>query len=91
MSDSIRARSDGHVGLVLVSVEGDKVHIVAAFDEAFQKKGIRAGDVCRLLGRELGGGGGGKPGMAQGQGKKPDLAEEALKRTVSDILKQMKD
>jgi alanyl-tRNA synthetase len=90
MSDTLRSRADGPAGLVLLSVEDGKVHIVAAFDDAFQKQGIRAGDVCRNLGKALGGGGGGKPGMAQGQGKDPARADEALEQTVAELLEKLR-
>jgi alanyl-tRNA synthetase len=89
MSDWIRSRADRPTGLVLLSVEGGRVHIVAAFDEAFQDKGIHAGKVCRSIGNSLGGGGGGKPGMAQGQGKNIEGADQALSEAVNEIREKM--
>ena len=85
MCDGLRGSADGKAGVVLLSVDGERVHIVAAFDKPFIEGGVKAGDVCRELGRELGGGGGGKPGMAQGQGKDPGRAEEVLEAAVARI------
>jgi alanyl-tRNA synthetase len=89
MSDAIRGKSNEPTGLVLISVDGEKVHIVAAFDEAFQERGLRAGDVCRNLGKTLGGGGGGKPGMAQGQGKDAAKADPALEQVCEKIIQTL--
>ena len=85
MADTIRGRSQDPAGLILLSVEDGRVHIVAAFDEAFQKKGVRAGDFCRSIGKALGGGGGGKRGMAQGEGKEPEKADQAMDRAVRQV------
>ena len=90
MSDTIRGKSAEPTGLVLISVEGEKVHIVAAFDAVFQERGLRAGDICRNLGKTLGGGGGGKPGMAQGQGKDAAGADPALEQVCEEIIKILK-
>ncbi len=47
--------------------------------------GVRAGDLARSFGRELGGGGGGRPDFAQGQGTR----EEALAAAVAALERQL--
>jgi len=64
--------------LVLVGKEGDKAPLVVACDEAAQKRGVKAGDLCRVVAGELGGGGGGNPSLARGQGKAGGAVEGAL-------------
>ncbi len=59
------------------SIEGKPVVIVAANQNA-QNKGAKAGDLVRLASQILGGGGGGKPDMAQGGGSDASKIEEAL-------------
>jgi alanyl-tRNA synthetase len=59
------------------SVEGKPVVIVAA-NQSAQDKGAKAGDLVRLASQILGGGGGGKPDMAQGGGSDASKIEEAL-------------
>ena len=87
MVDRIRKKASTPVGLILLSVDGDRVHIVSAFDEPFRERGADAGRVCRDLGRALGGGGGGRPNMAQGQGKKTGEADRALAEIVAALEK----
>lgn len=65
--------------LVLGSASGDKVSlIVAASDDAI-KSGIKAGDLIKAIAPLVGGGGGGRPNLAQAGGKKPEGLPEALK------------
>jgi alanyl-tRNA synthetase len=74
-----RARSLGpDLALALVGRAGDKVPFVVACGGRALEKGLKAGDLARVLAGELGGGGGGKPEKAQGQGLKPDAVEAAL-------------
>jgi alanyl-tRNA synthetase len=42
------------------------------------KAGLRAGDLIREAARMTGGGGGGRPDMAQAGGKQPEHIQEAL-------------
>ena len=52
--------------------------LVVACDDAAQKKGVKAGELCRVVAGELGGGGGGNPSLARGQGKAGLPVEGAL-------------
>ena len=43
-----------------------------------KSKGIKAGDIVKQIAPIVGGGGGGRPQMAQAGGKKPEKLGEAL-------------
>ncbi len=64
--------------IVLASDSDGKVNlIVMATDEA-QKKGAHAGNLIKAIAAKVGGGGGGKPAMAQAGGKNPAGIPDAL-------------
>ena len=58
-------------------------------DEA-QKKGAHAGNLIKAIAGLVGGGGGGRPNMAQAGGKNPAGIEEALKKAVEVVEEQTK-
>lgn len=63
---------------VLASVNGGKVSLmVCASDEAV-KQGAHAGNLIKAIAGKVGGGGGGRPNMAQAGGKNPEGIEEAF-------------
>jgi alanyl-tRNA synthetase len=72
-------------GIMLASVDGEKVTFVSMVSEDLIKKGLKAGDWIRETAKIAGGGGGGKPNMAQAGGKDPSKIGEALEkaRTVA--------
>ncbi len=64
--------------IVLASDQDGKVNlIVMATDEA-QRQGAHAGNLIKAIAAKVGGGGGGKPGMAQAGGKNPAGIADAL-------------
>ena len=63
---------------MLASDQDGKVNlIVMATDEA-QRQGAHAGNLIKAIAAKVGGGGGGKPGMAQAGGKNPAGIADAL-------------
>jgi alanyl-tRNA synthetase len=66
--------------LLLAGASGDKVAIVAAVPEALQGQGLKAGDWVGEVAPVVGGGGGGKPDMAQAGGKEPGKINDALEK-----------
>ena len=54
--------------------------IIAACTQDLVKKGLKAGDVVKQVAPVIGGGGGGKPDMAQAGGKEPAKLPEALQK-----------
>jgi alanyl-tRNA synthetase len=55
-----------------------KVPFLCLVNGAAQGKGLKAGDLAKRLAGHLGGGGGGRPDIAQGQGQDPAQVEAAL-------------
>ncbi len=71
--------------VVLASVNGGKVNLLAMVTDQAQKAGAHAGNLIKGIAAIVGGGGGGRPNMAQAGGKNPDKVPEALK-AAGDIL-----
>lgn len=76
--------------VVLVSVLGDKVNLMATATDEAQKKGAHAGNLIKEIAGLVGGGGGGRPNMAQAGGKNPAGIEAALKKVAEVIKEQIK-
>ncbi len=72
--------------IVLGSVSGDKVNFVAMATKDVVAKGVHSGNLVKEAAKIAGGGGGGRPDMAQAGGKNPDKIEEAL-AAVKEMLK----
>lgn len=66
------------VAVVAASVDGKPV-VIAATTAPAREAGVRAGDIVKIGARVLGGGGGGKPDLAQGGGTDPQKIDEALR------------
>ena len=64
--------------LVLGTVQGEKVNLLAAMSPAANEKGLKAGDLIKAIAPKVGGGGGGRPDMAQAGGKNPAGLSDAL-------------
>ncbi len=87
LTDKFRDKYE--VGVIVVaSVINDKPLIVAAASDAAVQRGAHAGNLVRALAQMVGGGGGGRPGLAQAGGKDPEKLQAALDK-VPDLLKEM--
>ncbi len=75
--DTLKSKVDSGI-LVLGSVSNGKVNLVAGVTKDLIEKGYHAGKLVKELATRCGGGGGGRPDMAQAGGKKPEQLEEAL-------------
>ncbi len=76
----------GNGAVVLGSVpEAGKVSIVAAFSPEVQKKGLQAGKFVGVIAKICGGGGGGKPNLAQAGGRDASKLPEALKSAQTQL------
>ena len=61
----------------------------AVTDEA-QKKGAHAGNLIKAIAGLVGGGGGGRPNMAQAGGKNPEGVADALVKVAEVVSEQVK-
>ncbi|MBE0475791.1 MAG: alanine--tRNA ligase [Coriobacteriia bacterium] len=78
LSDQIRARLGGGAVVLASESDGGALLLAAGSDDAVGA-GFDAGAVIRAMAPAVGGGGGGKPAMAQAGGKDPAGIEEALR------------
>lgn len=84
MGDQVKNQFENSV-VVLANVADGKVELLAMVSDVAVKKGAHAGNIIREVAKIAGGGGGGKPNMAQAGGKDPEKVEEALQK-VYDLL-----
>ena len=75
--------------VVLISETGGKVNIVAMATEGAQKQGAHAGNLIRGIAPIVGGGGGGRPHMAQAGGKNPAGIDKALSEAARVLEDQI--
>ncbi|MGW8385338.1 alanine--tRNA ligase [Streptomyces albidoflavus] len=73
-----RIPADRPVVVALFTVANDRPLTVVATNEAARERGLKAGDLVRTAAKTLGGGGGGKPDVAQGGGQNPQAIDEAV-------------
>jgi len=64
--------------LVLATAQDEKVSLLAAMTKDMNGKGLKAGDLIKAIAPKVGGGGGGRPDMAQAGGKNPEGIADAL-------------
>ena len=76
--------------IVLASVLDGKVSLMATATGEAQKKGAHAGNLIKAIAGLVGGGGGGRPNMAQAGGKNPAGVEAALEKVYETAAEQMK-
>ena len=84
MSDLLRERLKSAV-VVLGTVYEDKPAFLAAVTPDLVAKGYDAGEIVKQVAKVTGGGGGGKPGLAQAGGKDKKKLDEAL-RLVRSLI-----
>ena len=75
--------------VVLASAADDKVTLLAMATDDAVKAGAHAGNLIKAISPLVGGGGGGRPNMAQAGGKNPAGIEEALSKAEEELKKQL--
>ena len=71
--------------VALIADGGQKVPFVVAVSDQAVDKGVKAGNLVKLMGEKVGGKGGGKPSMAQGSGSDASGIEAALAAVESEL------
>lgn len=87
MADDLKQKL-GSCILVLGSAHDGKVNLIAAVTKDLIEKGYHAGKLVKEVAAKCGGGGGGRPDMAQAGGKNPEKLDEAL-AFVSEWVKSI--
>ncbi|MEN1934893.1 alanine--tRNA ligase [Paenibacillus sp. 102] len=77
MMDDLKNKLESAV-VVLAAVNDDKVNILAGVTKDLIEQGYHAGKLVKEVASRCGGGGGGRPDMAQAGGKNPAQVDEAL-------------
>ena len=83
--DQVRQKTESSAVLLASSQGDDKVTLVAGVTRDLVDKGASAGNWVKEIAPVVGGGGGGKPDMAQAGGKQPERLPEALEKARSII------
>ena len=75
--------------VVLASGNDGKVSLMVTATDAAMKQGAHAGNLVKAIAGLIGGGGGGRPNMAQAGGKNPAGIQEALKKAAEALEGQL--
>jgi alanyl-tRNA synthetase len=89
LSDRVR-RQEKAPGAIVGSVDDGRAYLVVNLDESLVGRGLDASKLVRELGRHIGGGGGGRPTLAEAGGKNPAGLRDALaagKQAIADALR----
>jgi len=78
------------VAVVLGAVSGGKVILVASVTRDLVERGIQANNILKEVARQVGGGGGGKPELAQAGGKDTAALPSALESVEGLVREQLK-
>src|SRR5205814_2196268 len=89
LSDRVRQQEKA-AGVIVGSIDDGRAYLVVNLDDSLVGKGLDAAQLVRELGRHIGGGGGGRPTLAEAGGKNPDGlrdAREAGKQAIAATRK----
>ncbi|MBS5793588.1 MAG: alanine--tRNA ligase [Clostridiales bacterium] len=86
MGDKIKEKLSDYA-ILLASDNDGKVNFIAMCSDSVIKANIKAGDIVKTAATICGGGGGGRPNMAQAGGKDPSKIDEAIKCAL-DFIKE---
>src|SRR5262249_49781756 len=87
--DRLRQKAGSSV-IVFGWTDEGKVGLIAAVTDDLVKKGLHAGKLIGQIAKVVGGGGGGKPTLAQAGGKEPAKLDEALELARKVVAEQLK-
>ena len=76
--------------IVIASVLDGKVNLMATATDGAMKQGAHAGNLIKAIAGLVGGGGGGRPNMAQAGGKNPEGVAAALEKVIEVVEGQIK-
>ncbi len=89
LGDQLREKlAEGVV--VLSSVKDGRVNLIAMATEGAMKCGAHAGNLIKGIAAFVGGGGGGRPNMAQAGGKKPEGVAQAIAEASKVLEEQIR-
>ena len=90
LSDELKSKIGEGVVVLLSEVEG-KVNVVVSATDSAIAKGAHAGNLIKEVAKCVGGGGGGRPNMAQAGGKDPSGITSAIEKAKEILGTQIKN
>ena len=88
LGDELKSKLGSGV-IVLASVLDGKVNLMASVTDDLTGRGVHAGNIIKAAAPMVGGGGGGRPNMAQAGGKNPDGAAKAIDAARDTLASQL--
>ncbi|SNU05482.1 alanyl-tRNA synthetase [Lachnospiraceae bacterium] len=88
LGDEYKAKL-GKAVVIMASDLGEKVSLVVMASDDAVKAGVHAGNIIKAIAPIVGGGGGGRPNMAQAGGKDASKIQDALNAGVEEVRKQI--
>lgn len=89
LSDDLKSKIGSGVVVLASAMGSDKVNLIVTATDDIVKAGVHAGNIIKSAAPCVGGGGGGRPNMAQAGGKNPagiERAFETAKETLASML-----
>lgn len=85
LRDRLTKAGSENIVIALTGVSNERPLVVIAVNEGAQALGLKAGALVKTVSQVLGGGGGGKPDLAQGGGQDATKIDEALQKLRQDV------
>ena len=87
LGDQLKAKVDGVI--LLIADNGGKVNLMCMASDNAMKKGAHAGNLIRETAKVVGGGGGGRPNMAQAGGRDASKIPDAMAKAEEVLAQQI--
>ena len=88
LGDQLKEKLGEGIVVIASNVDG-KVNLMATATDAAMKAGAHAGNLIKEIAKLVGGGGGGRPNMAQAGGKNPAGIDDAIARAKEAAREQL--
>ena len=88
LGDQLKEKIGEGIVVIASNVDG-KVNLMATATDAAMKAGAHAGNLIKEIAKIVGGGGGGRPNMAQAGGKNPEGIDEAVAKAKEVAAAQL--
>ena len=88
LGDQLKAKLGDGVIALASAVDG-KVNLITMATDGAMAKGAHAGNIIKAIAKHVGGGGGGRPNMAQAGGKNPAGIDAALEDAKNILESQI--
>ncbi|HEV3163145.1 MAG TPA: alanine--tRNA ligase [Isosphaeraceae bacterium] len=86
--DVLRRKAGTNLAILLASAIDGKVHLAAGLTPDLVTRGLHAGQWLKEVAPVVGGGGGGRPDLAQAGGKNPEKIQDAIDKALEAIRTQ---